>query len=159
MQARKDLLQKLAMVSGGDAASRASFKGESWLESRNPLYRFRGGVCFDVGTRDPKRVARARGLVGMRLVGWLDRERSTFMHEWRDGACAVMWRPAGPREEEAVALTSPTTAFALGRSPELLQEMHDRVPPPDSQTFSCEEAGDARGLGGRARPRFPSSRG
>ncbi len=164
MQARKALLQKLAMVSDWDAASRASFKGESWLESRNTIYRFRDGVCFDVGTRDPKRGARAprppgrRGLVGMRLVGWLDRERSTFMHEWRDGACAVMWRPAGPRDEEAVALTSPTTSFALGRSPERLQEMHDRVPPPDSQTFSCDEAADGRGLG-RARPRFPSSRG
>jgi hypothetical protein len=159
MQARKALLQKLAMVSDWDAASRASFKGESWLESRNTLYRFRDGVCFDVGTREPKRAARARGLVGMRLVGWLDRERSTFMHEWRDGACAVMWRPAGPSEEEAVALTSPTTVFALGRSSEYLQEMRDRVPPPDSQTFACDEAGDARAQSGRARPRFPSSRG
>jgi len=159
MQARKALLQKLAMVSDWDAASRASFKGESWLESRNTLYRFRDGVCFDVGTREPRRAARARSLVGMRLVGWLDRERSTFMHEWRDGACAVMWRPAGPREEEAVALTSPTTVFALGRSSRYLQEMHDRVPPPDSQTFACDEAADAGERGGRARPRFPSSRG
>jgi hypothetical protein len=159
MQARKALLQRLAMVSDWDSASRTAFKGESWLESRNTLYRFRDGVCFEVGCREPRKAARAQELVGMRLVGWLDRERSAFMHEWQEGACAVMWRPAAPRAQEAVALTSPTTVFALGRSSAHIQALRDRLPPADSQTFPCADAADASALGGPGRPRLPSSRG
>jgi hypothetical protein len=156
MQARKALLRKLATVADWDAAARALFAGESWLETRNTIYRFRDGVCFEVASRDPGKAARAQALIGMRLVGWVAGKGSVFTNDWETGACALLWRAgcdAGAgreRREEAMAMTSRTTLFKRGRSSLHLQALHDHVPPVDSQTFRRER-------GETARPRLPSS--
>jgi len=154
MHARKALLKRLATINDWEAASRAFFGGESWLESRNTVYRFRDGVCFDVATRDPRKSARARALIGMRLVGWLAAKGSLLSDEWQAGASAVLWRPGRADAEEAVAMTSATHSFARGRSSAHLQALHDHVPPVDSQTFR-RDGGEAKRPGGR--PSLPSS--
>ena len=155
MQARKALLKRLATINDWDASSRAYFEGESWLESRNTIYRFRDGVCFEVASRDPHKCARAQCLVGMRLVGWLADSGSVFTDKWRAGACAVLWRPGGADgDEAAMAMTSATTTFARGRSSVHHQALRDHVPPADSQTFRRNEGGADRI---QIRPPLPSS--
>lgn len=160
MQARKALLRKLAAVNW-EAASRAFFEGEAWLESRNTIYRFRDGVCFDVASRDPRRTERARTLIGMRLVGWLTGPSSLFTSTWAAGACAVLWRPSGAgggvSGEEALAMTSASTNFARGPSSVYLQALHDQVPPVDSQTFRRNDAAPAPLKTPAPRPKLPSS--
>ena len=154
MQARRALLKKLAMINDLEASSRASFDGESWLESRNTVFRFRDGVCFDLASRDPRKTARAQALVGMRLVGWVVSEGTLFTHRWEAGGCAVLWRPGSGVSEEAIAMTSATTSFTRGSSGAHLQTLHDRVPPVDSQAFRRE---DVRGATRESRPKLASS--
>ncbi len=132
---RRDLLKRLASVTDWDSANRTSFEGECWVETRNTIYRFRDGVCFEVSCSDPRKKPRASVLVGMRLVGWLEggSERSRLSYEWTPGASALLWRPENAGEAEAMAMTSRTTAFTLGRSSQYLQTIHDHSPPIDSQ--------------------------
>jgi hypothetical protein len=88
--------------------------GETRVETRNTLYRFRNGVCYSVqrdekaGRKDPT------AFMGMRLVGWLWRDdpRSVLSLEWQPGAYAVLWKPGSEQgDRSAVALTSPSIAF------------------------------------------------
>jgi hypothetical protein len=155
MKARKALLKKLATVTDWDTARRAALEGESWLETRNTLYRFRDGVCSAVACRDPRKNARSSVIIGMRLVGWLTGSagRARLSYAWEEGACAVLWRPEDGATEEAMAMTSPTTAFTRGKSPAFLQALHDQAPPGDSQTF--HRAGASPVLGAY-RPRLSS---
>jgi hypothetical protein len=140
MDARKTLLRKLAAITDWIATNSVALEGESWLESRNTIYRFRDGVCFDVASRDPRRTARARTLVGMRLAAWLLRPASVLSSTWEVGACAILWRPGGADSEEEIAMTSASTSFARGRSSSALQALHDQVPPFASQTFRRDRA-------------------
>jgi hypothetical protein len=138
MEARRELLKRLASVSdwGRGAGRGAALEGESWVETRNTIYRFRDGVCFQVGCRDGcKKSLGARALVGMRLVAWLtgSEPRARLTYEWEPGAYAVLWRPETETGEECMAMTSRTTAFAIGNAPRLLQAIHDHAPPRDSQ--------------------------
>jgi hypothetical protein len=156
MQARKALLRRLATIRDWDAVDRADLEGESWLESRNTIYRFKDGVCFDVASRDPRKHARAGVLVGMRLVGWLSGNGTVFTDAWCAGACALLWHPGREGAEDAtMAMTSASTSFARGHSSVHLQALRDQVPPADSQTFRRQEA--AASLAGTTRPRLPSS--
>jgi hypothetical protein len=155
MQARRALLQKLASITDWETSRKAPFQGESWLETRNTLYRFRDGMCVAVAGRDPKKHGRARRIEGMRLVGWLTgaEDGSLFGYDWTSGAWGVLWRPGEAGDGEAMALTSPTTTFVHGASSELVQALHDRTPPIDSQAFR-------RGIGrdpALIRPRLPST--
>jgi hypothetical protein len=153
MKARRALLRKLASVTDWDAARGLSLEGESWVETRNTLYRFREGVCVAVAGRDPGRSARAASLVGMRLVGWLapgSAGRSCFVYEWQAGACAVLWKTAADGTDEVMAMTSPTTALRRGRSSAHLQALHDHAPPADSRTF---RQGPVSAMRGDAAPR------
>jgi hypothetical protein len=154
MDARKTLLRKLASITDWIATNRVELRGESWLESRNTIYRFRDGVCFEVASRDPRRTARARTLLGMRLAAWLLRPGSVLAAAWEPGASAILWRPAGADGEEEIAMTSASTNFARGRSSSALQALHDKVPPLTSQTFRRDEV-MARGTAARAE--MPSS--
>ena len=156
MQARKALLLRLASITDWETSRHAPLDGECWLETRNTLYRFRDRICVAVAGREPRKHARARVLVGMRLVGWLSgtSERSFFSYEWEAGACAVLWRSSEAGSDEAMALTSPTTTFARGASPAHLQALHDRAPPRDSQSFRREPRGEGAPA---ARPRMPST--
>jgi len=156
MEPRKELLLRLASITDWVAASRAAVEGESWLESRNTIYRLRDGVCFDVASRDPRKTARARTLVGMRLIGWLVRTGSLVTGIWEQGAFGILWRPNHGGTEEAIAMTSATTNYARGRSSTYLQALHDHVPPAASQTFRRDEAAAASRQGG-PRARLPSS--
>jgi len=88
--------------------------GETRVETRNTVYRFRNGVCYSVkreeqaGRKDPQ------AFMGMRLVGWLWRDdpRSVLSLEWQPGAYAVLWKPGSAQgDRSAVALTSPSIAF------------------------------------------------
>ena len=160
--ARRALLKKLATVTDWDAASRASFAGESWLETRNTLYRFRDGVCFAVASRDPRKAALARAIVGMRLVGWLSGSGARIAREWEAGARGLLWRSQrdgddGERSDETMAMTSKTVSFKRGRSAAHLQALHDKLPPVDSQTFRREVAKEAPVGVAPVRPRLPSS--
>jgi hypothetical protein len=132
---RRDLLRRLASVTDWDQSRRTTFEGECWVETRNTIYRFRDGVCFQVSCSDPRKKGRASVLVGMRLVGWLEggAERSRLSYEWTPGASALLWRPEQDGGEEAMAMTSRTTAFTLGRSSSYLQAIHDQAPPTDSK--------------------------
>jgi hypothetical protein len=154
MHAREVLLRKLAAITDWDAIGCSFSEGESWLESRNTIYRLRDGICFDVGSRDPRKTARARAVIGMRLVGWLSGNGSVFSHEWSAGACAILWRASAGTEDATMAMTSPTTAFSRGRSSGHLQSLRDQVPPTDSQTFRREESAETRD---EARPRLASA--
>jgi len=135
MDGRRALLKKLASVTDWDQTKRAAFDGECWVETRNTIYRFRDGVCFQVASTDPRKKGRASALVGMRLVGWVSggESHSRLGYEWTEGAAALLWRPEGEAGDEAMAMTSRTTAFTAGRSSSCLQAMHDQAPPPDSQ--------------------------
>ncbi len=152
MDVRKALLKKLAMMNEWEAASRARFAGEAWIESRNTIYRFFDGVCIDVAGREARR-ASARTMVGMRLVGWLADDGFRFTNEWNSGACAVLWRPEAAGVEEAMAMTSATIAFVRGSSSAHLQALHDQQAPADSQAFRRRDAD----VVAPARPRMPSS--
>jgi hypothetical protein len=161
MKARKALLKKLAAVTDWESATRATLEGESWVETKNTLYRFRDGVCFAVACRDPGKSARSRIIVGMRLVGWLvgGAGKTRLAYAWEPGACAVLWRAGDAKQEEAMAMTSATTAFTRGESPACLQALHDTRPPDDSQTYRRPDPRSPY-LGAAAdapRPRFPSS--
>jgi hypothetical protein len=143
MTGRKALLKKLASVTDWDTARRAALEGESWLQTRNTLYRFRDGVCFAVATRDPAKQARASSVLGLRLVGWLvgNEGRGRFTYAWEVGAAAVLWKGGGGNgSDETMALTSPTTTFTRGKSPSHLQALHDAAPPDDSQTYQRRAA-------------------
>jgi len=156
MQERRALLKRIASVTNWDTATRATLEGESWIETRNTIYRFRDGVCVDVACRDRKKRQRASILVGMRLVAWLVSEpggRLRLSYAWRAGASAVLWRAETDGTEEAMAMTSPANAFTIGASPACLQALHDTVPPDDSQTFGRAVAS---GVPERMRPRLPS---
>jgi hypothetical protein len=155
MDVRKAFLRKLSMKNEWEAASRARFAGESWIESRNTLYRFFDGVCIDIAARGARRGSSARTLIGMRLVGWLADDGFHFTNEWQAGACAVLWRPGALGVEEAMGMTSATTAFVRGPSSVHLQALHDRLAPADSQSFRRRDAEAAIVAG--ARPRLPSS--
>jgi hypothetical protein len=139
MEARRELLKRLASVSDWGSGRRTAFAGESWVETRNTIYRFRDGVCFQVASRGGRGAGRDKGrgrsLIGMRLVAWLTgtEECSRLAYEWETGAYAVLWRPEGPESDEVMALTSRTVAFELGQSPVYLQAIHDHAPPHDSQ--------------------------
>jgi hypothetical protein len=152
MQARKALLKQLATAPEWSVTSRAAFGGETWLESRNTLYRFRDGVCLEVGCRDPGKAARARTLVGMRLVGWLAGPNALLTTAWAPGACGVLWRPPDEKGEESLAMTSRSIGFTRGTSHVHLQALRDQAPPADSQTFPRAEA-----VPEAPRPRFSSS--
>ncbi len=154
MHPRKALLKRLATVTDWEAASNARFKGESWLQSRNTVYRFRDGICCEVAGRDRARADRASTLLGMRLIGWIADDGRFFTDQWADGACAVLWRAGGGGAEESMAMTSATTSFARGRSSFHLQALHDHAPPAESQAFRRLGAAP---LPADARPRLPSS--
>jgi hypothetical protein len=153
---RRDLLKRLASVTDWDQSTRTTFEGECWVETRNTIYRFRDGICVQVSCSDPRKKARASVLVGMRLVGWLEggSERSRLSYEWAPGASALLWRPETERGDEAMAMTSRTTAFTLGRSSSYLQAIHDRAPPIDSQML--RRAKIPTPAFGPMRPRLPS---
>jgi hypothetical protein len=160
MHPRKALLKRLATVSDWEAASHANFEGESWLQSRNTVFRFRDGICLEVASRDRARGNRAGTLLGMRLLGWVVGEGRVFTDQWAEGACAVLWRAGGGGTEESMAMTSATTSFARGRSPLHLQALHDHAPPAESQAFRRAGAAPALRPALReedARPRLPSS--
>jgi hypothetical protein len=144
MHPRRELLIKIATVNGSfDGSDTGAFSGETCVETRNTIYRFRDGVCFAVSSRNAgRRPDRASALVGMRIVGWLTPAgpagspppRMTL--SWAPGSCAVLWRASLSREEDgAVALTSPTTDFTRGVSPARLQAFHDAQPPCDSSMY------------------------
>jgi hypothetical protein len=162
MDGRKALLKRLASVTDWDQTTRAAFEGECWVETRNTIYRFRDGVCFQVANRDPRKKGRASALVGMRLVGWVSETRSEserewhsrLGYEWTEGAAALLWRPQGEAGDEAMAMTSRTTAFTAGRSSSCLQAMHDQAPPPDSQLLRRVVASSPPFAAGR--PPMPS---
>lgn len=156
MEARTEFLLRLASITDWVAASRAAVRGESWIESRNTIYRLRDGVCFDVASRDPQKTARARTLVGMRLVGWLVKAGSLVTAVWEPAAFGILWRADAGGGEEAIAMTSATTNFARGQSSSYLQALHDHVPPTASQTFRRDEA-RAASRHGTPRPKLPSS--
>jgi hypothetical protein len=134
MEPRKALLKRLASVTNWGDSKRTKFEGEAWLETRNTIYRFRDGVCFQVARRDGRQ-ARSTELVGMRLVAWLTgtQEHTRVALEWVPGAYAVLWRPETDEGGEVMAMTSPTTVFARGHSSAHLQAIHDHAPPCDSQ--------------------------
>jgi hypothetical protein len=110
--------------------------GETRVETRNTVYRFRNGVCYSVkreeqaGRRDPQ------AFMGMRLVGWLWRDdpRSVLSLEWQPGAYAVLWKPGSAQgDRSAVALTSPSIAFrqvAQPAAPSLPPLRRVSTPPP-----------------------------
>jgi hypothetical protein len=157
MQAREVLLRKLAAITQWDAFGCPFSAGESWLESRNTIYRLRDGVCFDVGSRDPKKSARAKAVLGMRLVGWVSANGTVFSREWRAGACAILWRADGEGEDAAMAMTSPTTSYSAGRSSGHLQALRDQAPPTDSQTFRRREESANAQPEENARAQLPSA--
>lgn len=159
MQARRALLKKLASITDWDTAPGVTLTGETWVETRNTLYCFRDTRCIAVASRNPHRTARAGHLVGMRLVGWLRvaEGRTFFSYEWTAGAAAVLWRPGPDGGEEAMAMTSPTTALKRGRSSGHLQALHDQAPPVDSQTFQ-RGGSTPESMTGTSRPSFPSFR-
>jgi len=156
MEPRRALLKRLASVTDWDRANRTSFEGECWIRTRNTLYRLRDGVCIQIASSDPLRKGRAQALVGMRLVGWLEggQERQRLSYEWAAGAAALLWRPAQAGTQEAMAMTSRTTAFTIGRSASCLQAIHDHEPPVDSQLL---DRGIATPSATPARPPLPSS--
>ena len=131
MEARRALLKKLASVTDWDQTTRAAFEGESWVETRNTIYRFRDGVCVAVARRDPRKKERGSALLGMRLVGWVEGgpSCSRLSYEWTPGAYALLWRPERAGVDESIAMTSCTTAFTLGHSSSFLQAIHDCAPP------------------------------
>lgn len=143
MYPRRALLKKIATVNSAfDGSDTGGFRGETSVETRNTIYRFRDGVCFAVASRDARRRDRASALVGMRIVGWLTPAgpagsplpRMTLT--WSKGTCAVLWRANVTGEDDgSVALTSPTTDFTRGVSPTRLQAFHDTQPPCDSSTY------------------------
>jgi hypothetical protein len=135
MEARRALLKRLASVTDWSGSKGAALEGESWIQTRNTIYRFRDGVCVQVSCSDGRKRARASALVGMRLVAWLagSENHARIALEWEPGAYAVLWRPESENGEEVMAMTSRTTAFEIGRCPALLQAFHDGAPPPDSQ--------------------------
>jgi hypothetical protein len=156
MEPRRALLKRLASVTDWDHSNRTSFEGECWVRTRNTIYRFRDGLCVQVASTDPEKQARASGLMGMRLVGWLEggEKRSRLSYEWTEGASALLWRPERDGREEAMAMTSRTTAFTLGRSSSHLQAIHDQAPPGDSQLL--RRAKIPTPAFGPLRPRLPS---
>ena len=135
MEARRELLKRLASVSDWGGGTRTAFEGESWIETKNTIYRFRDGVCTQVACRAGRKKARARSLVGMRLVAWLagTDQHSRLAYEWEPGAYAVLWRAEDEDGDEVMAMTSRTVSFTLGRSPAFVQAIHDHAPPCDSQ--------------------------
>src|SRR5208283_4475741 len=88
--------------------------GETRVETRNTVYRFRNGVCYSVNREEQAGRKDPQAFMGMRLVGWLWRDdpRSVLSLEWQPGAYAVLWRPGSAQgDRSAVALTSPSIAF------------------------------------------------
>jgi hypothetical protein len=135
MEARRALLKRLASITAWDQTKRVSFDGECWVETRNTIYRFRDGVCFQVASADPRKRGRSSALVGMRLVGWVEggASHARLSYEWTEGSSALLWRAEAEGADEAMAMTSRTTAFETGRSASYLQAIHDQAPPNDSQ--------------------------
>jgi hypothetical protein len=153
MLARKALLRRLATTNDWEGASRAWFTGESWLETRNTIYRFQDGICIGAAGRTRQKTAQAATLLGMRLIGWIAGEGTRFTGVWEEGACAVLWRPGGAQKEESMAMTSATVSFARGRSPAHLQALHDHAPPGESKAFRRREGAPYEPV----RPSLPSS--
>ena len=135
MHPRRALLHKIASVNGTfDAPSSEVLAGETSVETRNTIYRFRDGLCFAVVGRDGKPSEKAQAIVGMRLVGWLvGGAPPRLTRTWEARSCAVLWRPCATGEEDgAMALTSPTTELTRGIAPARLQAFHDAKPPLES---------------------------
>ena len=135
MHPRRALLHKIASVNGAfDATSSEVLAGETSVETRNTIYRFRDGLCFAVVGRDGKPSEKALAIVGMRLVGWLVAGAPPRLtRTWQARSCAVLWRPCATGEEDgAMALTSPTTELTRGITPARLQAFHDASPPLES---------------------------
>jgi hypothetical protein len=88
--------------------------GETRVETRNTVYKFRNGICYSA-RRDGQNEARdPSAFAGMRLVGWLaqDQPAGVLSMQWQPGSYAVLWKPGGgPGGRSAVALTSPSIAF------------------------------------------------
>ena len=116
---RRLYLKQLAARSArawGSTPLPACFAGETRIETRNTIYQLRDGVCYAVTRRDDASPGRLHpsAYVGMRIVGWLmrDRPQAGISLEWKTGAYAVLWRPRDTGEEHsAVALTSTSLAF------------------------------------------------
>jgi len=148
MHARRALLKKLASVTVWDESDRDAFTGETSVETRNTIYRFRDGVCFGVTSRGARKADRVSAIVGMRLVGWLvpNEESATtqrLVRTWEPGACAVLFRRCATGEDDgAMALTSATTDFTQGLGSARLQAFHDAAPPSDSAMYRRGAASD-----------------
>jgi hypothetical protein len=143
MHPRRALLKKIASVNGSfDGSDTSAFTGETCIETRNTIYRFKDGVCFAVMSRDQTRRDRASAILGMRIVGWLvagPPPRLTYA--WQPRTCAVLWRACASGEEDgSMALTSPTIDFTRGLTSARLQAIHDDSPPIDSSLYRRADA-------------------
>jgi hypothetical protein len=125
MDVLSSFLVKLAPSSaaGWLALGAEVFRGTSELETTNSVYAIEGGVLVSRTKRGSSTVERPKGLVGLRLVGFLTDEDGLYglSPRWKEGSLAVLFRvPKGERtpDERSFVVTTATLAF--------------RVPPPAS---------------------------
>lgn len=147
MDVLSSFLVKLAPSSaaGWLALGAVVFRGTSELETTNSVYALENGILVSRTKKGSANVELPKGLVGLRLVGFLTDEDGLYglSPRWSEGSLAVLFRvPKGERtpDERSFVVTTATRAFRVpppASGPRLVRSVHPpsvRHPLPASLT-------------------------